>query len=109
MWQECLVGYAIVALVDLFALSEAHIASQLLLETSLQLLLLGCSVGQNGIQINFFELLPLFLGTFDDELSQVVARLCTNRQRIINNMVARGDKIYLKDLILCIHKRHENY
>jgi hypothetical protein len=59
----------------LAALSEALCADELLLEAFLQLFSLLSSVTKNCIEVQFFELLEVTLGSIGDSLSQMILGL----------------------------------
>lgn len=73
--KEGLPGYPHVPFDDLATLSEALCAYELLLEAFLQLFSLLSSVAENGIEVQFFELLEMTLGSIGDSLSQMILGL----------------------------------
>ena len=73
--KEGLPGYPHVPFDDLAALSEALCADELLLEAFLQLFSLLSSVTKNCIEVQFFELLEVTLGSIGDSLSQMILGL----------------------------------
>ena len=73
--KEGLPGYPHVPFDDLATLSEALCAYELLLEALLQLFSLLSSVAENGIEVQFFELLEMTLGSIGDSLSQMILGL----------------------------------
>jgi hypothetical protein len=73
--KEGLPGYSHVPFDDLAALSEALCADELLLEAFLQLFSLLSSVTKNCIEVQFFELLEVTLGSIGDSLSQMILGL----------------------------------
>ena len=73
--KEGLPGYPHVSFDDLATLSEALCANELLLEALLQLFSLLSSVAENGIEVQFFELLEVTLGSIGDSLSQMILSL----------------------------------
>ena len=73
--KEGLPGYPHVPFDDLATLSEALCADKLLFEALLQLLCLLSSVTKNGIEVQFFELLKVTLGSIGDGLSQMILSL----------------------------------
>jgi hypothetical protein len=73
--KEGLPGYPHVPFDDLATLSEALCADELLLEAFLQLFSLLSSVTKNSIEVQFFELLEVTLGSIGDSLSQMILGL----------------------------------
>jgi len=73
--KEGLPGYPHIPFDYLAALSEALCADELLLEAFLQLFSLLSSVTKNCIEVQFFELLEVTLGSIGDSLSQMILGL----------------------------------